>query len=313
VRWLAEYTDLAKVKNPSAKKRSFAEKLAGAKSAQEQLQLKKPYGVTTDSRGRIYAADIEMGAVIVIDPKARTVERRAGSSRAPIAMPVGLAVDSEDRLFVSDSQLQSITCFSPDGQVISRFGAGSIERPGGIAVDSRRKRLYVADAKANRIAAFDTNKFTLLGHFGKPSTFPNPEKGTFAGPSNVAVDSEGNIYVADTFNCRIQILSPDGKVLSVFGTQGDRPGQFIRPKGLAVDSEGHVYVADSEFNNFQILSQKGQPLLAVGILGTAQGEFGLITGLHIDSSDRIYTTEMYTGRIQVFQYIKQPGSAVEGR
>ncbi len=309
VRWLTEYTDMAKVKNPAAKRHGWIEKVTGAKTPDEKLELRKPYGVTTDSRGRIYAADTELKAVFMIDPKARVVERRQGSSQAPMVMPTGVAVDSADRLFVSDAQLHSITCFDPSGAVVARFGTGSLGRPGGIAIDRQRNRLYAADAKESRIAVFDIRTLALIGYLGGPSKSENHEKGTFSGPTNVAVDRQGNIYIADTFNCRVQILNPAGKFLRAFGTQGDRPGEFIRPKGIAIDSEGHVYVADAEFNNFQVFSPEGQPLLAVGTLGSAPGEFSLITGLHIDSEDRIYTTEMFTGRIQVFQYIKQPASA----
>ena len=138
------------------------------------------------------------------------------------------------------------------------------------------------------------------------------ELGEFCCPGGLAVDRQGNLYVADTWNYRVQVLDPAGNFLRAFGAQGDRPGEFIRPKGIAVDSEGHVYVADAEFNNFQVLSPEGQPLLAVGELGAAPGQFMLIAGLHIDAKDRIYTTEMYAGRIQVFQYIAQPPS-VEGK
>lgn len=115
------------------------------------------------------------------------------------------------------------------------------------------------------------------------------------------------VYVADTGNCRIQILDSTGRFVRGFGAQGDRPGEFIRPKGIALDSEGHIYVADAEFNNFQIFSAEGQPLLAVGVLGADPGQFALIAGLHIDAKDRIYTTEMFHGRVQVFQYIAQSG------
>jgi DNA-binding beta-propeller fold protein YncE len=312
IRWIAGYTDMTKVKNPSAKKRGWLEKITGTKTPRERQELRKPYGVTTDSRGRIYAADTELKVVFVIDPEARTVERREGSSRAPMGMPVGVAVDSEDRLFVSDAQFHSITCFDSTGELVARFGTDLLGRPGGIAIDAKRHRLYVADAKESRIAVFETRAFRFVSYFGAPSKRGKPEKGTFAGPTNIAIDRQGNLYIADTFNCRVQILNPDGKFLNAFGKQGDRPGEFIRPKGIAVDSEGHVYVADAEFNNFQVLSRNGQPLLAVGVLGTAPGEFGLIAGLYIDSEDRIYTTEMYIGRIQVFQYIHQPAS-VEGK
>ena len=276
---------------------------------EKKLELKRPYGIATDSRGRIYTADTELQVVFVIDPAAKSVVRLEGSSRAPISLPVGVATDGEDRLFVSDAQLHSITCFNPAGETIARFGSDSLGRPGGIAIDRQRNRLYAADAKESRIAVFDIKKFQFMGYIGRPGKETAQERGTLAGPTNVAVDRQGNVYVADTLNCRIQVFSPAGKFLRMFGNQGDRPGEFIRPKGIAIDSEGHVYVADAEFNNFQIFSPEGQPLLAVGALGTAPGEFGLIAGLFIDSADRIYTTEMYVGRIQVFQYIAQPTTA----
>jgi DNA-binding beta-propeller fold protein YncE len=308
VRWIAEYADLAKVKNPVVRKSRWLEKLTGAKTVEERLELRKPYGIATDSRGRIYAADTELKTVFVIDAAARVIERREGNSRAPLAMPVGVAVDKEDRLFVSDAALRSVVCFNPAGQPIANLGAGVLGRPGGIAIDHQRERLYVADAKEGRIAVFDLKTLTFVKYFGGPSKLGHRDNGTFAGPTNVAVDRKGMIYVADTGNNRVQILDPAGNFVRAFGTQGDRPGEFIRPKGIAVDSESHVYVADAEFNNFQILTPEGQPLLAVGILGVEPGQFALIAGLYIDAKDRIYTTEMFRGRIQVFQYIAQPGS-----
>jgi len=309
VRWVAEYSDLAKIKNPDAKKRGWLEKITGTKTPEEKLELRKPYGITTDSWGRIYVADTELAAVFMIDTESRVIERLGTDTQAPMAMPAGVAVDGKNRLFVADALLHSITCFSPTAKVVALFGTALLGRPGGIAIDRRRNRLYAADAKENRIAVFDTNTFKFICFFGAPGKSQNPEEAAFSGPTNIAVDRQGNIYISDTLDCRIQILNPEGKLLHAFGRRGDRPGEFIRPKGIAVDSEGHVYVADAEFNNFQVLSQEGQPLLAVGVLGTARGEFGLIAGLYIDSQDRIYTTEMYTGRIQVFQYIAQPEQA----
>jgi len=306
IRWVSAYSDMAKVKNPAAKKSSWMDKVTGTKTAEEKLELRKPYGITTDARGRIYTADTELKVVFIIDPVAKTVERREGNSRAPLALPVGVAVDAEDRLFVSDAELHSLICFSASGQPISRFGTTNLGRPGGIALDRARNRLYVADAKESRIAVFDSVSMKLLAYYGSPSKPGKRDNGTFLAPTNVAVDSKGMIYVADTWNYRVQILDADGKFVRAFGAQGDRPGEFIRPKGIAVDSEGHVYVADAEFNNFQVLTAEGQPLLAVGTLGSDPGQFALIAGLYIDAKDQIYTTEMFKGRVQMFQYIRQP-------
>jgi DNA-binding beta-propeller fold protein YncE len=303
--------DMAKVKQPIVKKATWLDKVTGTKTLDEKLELRKPYGVTTDKRGRIFVADTELKIVFMIDAKGKVVERREGNSRAPLAMPVGVAVDSEDRLFVSDAELHSLICFSPSGSPIGHFGTAELGRPGGIAIDQQRKRLYVADAKESRIAVFDTASLKFLSYFGGPGKPGKHEKGTFLFPTNVAVDRQGNIYVADTGNYRVQVLDPAGKFLRAFGAQGDAPGEFIRPKGIAVDSQGHIYVADAEFNNFQIFTPEGHPLLAVGALGSEPGQFALVAGLYIDSEDQIYTTEMYRGRVQVFQYISQPGSAEE--
>jgi DNA-binding beta-propeller fold protein YncE len=311
IRWLAEYADMAKVGKP-AKRVSWFEKVSGAKAADEKQDLRRPYGVTTDSRGRIYVADSERKVIFVIDRDGKALERREGTGRAPLAMPVGVAVDAHDRLFVSDAAAHTITCFDASGELVAQFGSTQLGRPGGIAIDRARSRLYVADAKQSRIAVFDTNTLKFLQFIGGPSTPAKKEPGMFASPTNVAVDRQGDIYIADTFNQRIQILGPDGKFVKSIGRQGDAPGEFIRPKGIAVDSEGHIYVADSEFNNFQIFNRDGQPLLAVGALGTDRGQFALVAGLFIDSNDQIYTTEQYRGRVQVFQYISQPASA-EGK
>lgn len=306
IRWLAEYADMAKVKNPVARKQSWMEKVSGTKTPDEKLELKKPYGVTADSRGLIYTADTELKAVFVIDPVGKTVEKREGSSRAPLAFPVGVAVDADFRLFVSDADLHSVVCFDADGRVIANFGNSALGRPAGIALDQQRKRLYVVDVKNSRVAVFDSKSFEFRGYYGSPSKPGSHENGTFSAPTNIAVDKQGMIYVADTWNNRVQVLDANGKFVRAFGAQGDRPGEFIRPKGIAVDSEGHIYVADAEFNNFQIFSPDGHPLLAVGVLGVSPGEFALVAGLYIDSQDRIYTTEMFHGRVQVFQYLAQP-------
>ncbi len=309
IRWVTEYSDMAKLKPGAVKKASWLQKMTGDKLPDEKQDLKKPYGVTTDSKGRIYIADTERSMIFIVDPDKQVAERREPSTRAPLAMPVGVAVDAEDRLFVSDVSLHSLICFSASGEPLAQFGMAELGRPGGIAIDRPRGRVYVADAKESRIAMFDTKTFKFVRFIGGPDKNGKHEGGKFVGPTNVAVDKEGSVYVADTLNNRIQIFDADGKFVRMFGRQGDSPGEFIRPKGIAVDSEGHVYVADAEFNNFQIFSRDGKSLLAVGTFGYGPGQFALVAGLYVDARDQSYTTEMFHGRVQVFQYISQPETA----
>lgn len=310
VRWLGEIRNLDEVKGKTKKKRSWFARVAGARAPDEQPpRLFRPYGIAVDSRGRIYVADGAQREVFVLDRAERRVEVRGASPRAPLALPIGVALDKNDRLFVSDSFLHSITCFDPQGRLLAQFGAEKLVRAAGIAVDRPRHRLYVADAKADRIAVFDTNSFQFERYIGGPSTPGLREPGRFAAPTNVAVDRQGNLYVSDTWNYRVQVFDVHGRFVRTFGAHGIRPGDFVRPKGIAVDSEGHVYVADAEFNNFQIFTPKGQPLLAVGSIGVAPGQFTLIAGLCIDAEDRIYTTEQWDGRVQIFKYLPLPAPA----
>jgi len=70
------------------------------------------------------------------------------------------------------------------------------------------------------------------------------EPGQFIGPDGVAVDASGNVYVADTFNDRIQVFTSGGEYITQWGSHGTGQGQFDCPSCVAVDASGNVYVAD---------------------------------------------------------------------
>jgi DNA-binding beta-propeller fold protein YncE len=76
-------------------------------------------------------------------------------------------------------------------------------------------------------------------------------QGEFSNPQGVATDSSGNVYVADTWNHRIQKFDPSGGFITKWGSSGASNGQFISPLGVAIDSSGKVYVADSGNNRIQ--------------------------------------------------------------
>ena len=75
--------------------------------------------------------------------------------------------------------------------------------------------------------------------------------GQFSSPNGVAVDSSGNVYVADVSNYRIQKFSSSGTFLTKWGSKGSGDGQFHWPDGVAVDSSGNVYVTETHNNRIQ--------------------------------------------------------------
>ena len=124
--------------------------------------------------------------------------------------------------------------------------------------------------------------------------------GQFNQPTGVAVDSSGNIYVADNTNHRIQIFNPDGTFQSTFGSIGSTPGQFNQPARVAVDSSGNIYVADRNNDRIQIFNPDGTFQSTFGSRGSTPGQFIGPFGVTIDSADNIYVADSIVARIQIF-------------
>jgi len=126
----------------------------------------------------------------------------------------------------------------------------------------------------------------------------------FASPSGVAVDSYGNVYVADTYNHRIQKFSSSGTFITKWGSQGTGDGQFYSPSGVAVDSSGNLYVADTKNHRIQKFNSNGTFITKWGSKGTGDGQFNNPYGVAIDSSGNVYVADSENNRIQKFRPIR---------
>ena len=122
----------------------------------------------------------------------------------------------------------------------------------------------------------------------------------FAFPTGIAVDNQGNVYVADWGNHRIQVYNRRGDWLRAFGVHGNEPGKLAGPIGIAVDSQGNIYIADSFNSRVQKLSSTGSVLAVWGQRGSADGEFILLSGIAIDQSGNVYISDTFNNRIQKF-------------
>jgi len=117
------------------------------------------------------------------------------------------------------------------------------------------------------------------------------------------VDEQGNLYVADTLNARVQKFDPGGGYLKTFGQGGDCWGCFDKPKGVALDGFGNVYVADAGWSNVQIFNQRGQTLLFFGGRGPIPGMLKNPSAVAIDRQNRIYVADYLNHRIEVYQLV----------
>ncbi len=247
----------------------------GAGSA---ARFNSPTGITVDAAGNLYVADTDNHTIRKITPAGvtSTVAGQAGTAgsangvgtAAQFSFPSDVTVDGAGNLFVADTNNETIRRIAPDGTVTvvagrpgstgSADGVGTVARfasPEGVAVDGAGN-LYVADTNNHTIRkiAPDATVSTLAGLAGASGS--NDGAGSVARlqfPSDLAVDGSGNLYVADTDNHTIRMITPAGLTGTVAGqpgTNGSADGtgsaaQFYYPTGVAVDGAGNVYVADT--------------------------------------------------------------------
>ena len=122
-------------------------------------------------------------------------------------------------------------------------------------------RIWVVSANDGQLAVLDPGGKSVR-MVGAPGS--GPGQFTFTDPKNpqnvyggVAFDQAGNAYVTDTYNYRVQVLDPTGKVTGGWGSFGTDDGQFAQPVGIAVDDRGHVFVADGSRNDIQEFTHDG--------------------------------------------------------
>ena len=275
------------------------------------FQLIRTFGVGVDSKGKIYAADQGVDAVFIFDPEDKShVELIGNGKQANFGLIAGLALDDDDRLFVVDTNERHVLVFNPQHEQEGTLGGGMLVRPSGVAIDRQNRFVYVADTGNDVVDVFDADNYKFLRQMGKPSKkHDQTEPGTFSLPEGVAVDRDGNVYVADTFNDRVEIFDANGGFISTFGQNGDGPADFERPKGIAVDCDGHIWVADAVQSKVKVFDQQGRLLIYFGGQGYYPGQFMGPWGIAIGKQNQVIVSETFPGRVQVFRYVTDAEAA----
>jgi serine/threonine-protein kinase len=217
------------------------------------LQFSNPGSLAFAPSGTLYVADDSNNRIIALRSGRETYSARydAGS----------LAVSPDNTLYASDFGNNRIWRFSPSFQPLPTLAVpfttvGAQEYPAQLAID-QIGNLYIADREHNSIVKVSrTGKVAArFGRFG--TSMPTKSNPLFNGPSGVAVDNRGRVYVADTGNDRLEILSPAGRVLRLVRLSGS-------PVSVAVDSQGGIYLADYYGNQIIKVSSRGRVLWSVG-------------------------------------------------
>jgi sugar lactone lactonase YvrE len=260
--------------------------------------LSKPMDVTsTDSF--MYVSDTNNKRVMVFDSAGNPLFHfgEEGSQPGQFQFPYGISTDSKGRVFVADLYNGNISIFDQKGKFIEYFAPNNkaISTPGGLRIIN--EKVYVTDIQANKVFVFG-----LDGKLQLEVGSPGSEEGQLMAPNAVTADKEGNIYVVDTGNQRVQVFNKDGQFTKILGGSNDAAGSsvFVNPRGIGIDSRGMIYVVSNLTHIVYGFNQDGEQTFQFGSMGDGNGEFSLPNGLYIDSKDNVYITDTLNLRVSVF-------------
>lgn len=280
------------------------------------VRVGRPMGLALSSNGnRLFIADYGEPRILVADFTAKTLTEFAGTE--VVGRPFGVAVDAADNVYVTDQVGHRVVVLKPDGSLLRAFGVDDgLVRPAGIAVDSKARRVYVADPARADSEEHKVYTWDLEGNFIRTLGGPRgTEPGQFNFPMFLAVDGTGTLLVVDSMNFRLQFFDKEGQNVRVYGENGVTPGSFSRMKGLDFDGYGNLYVVESEDAVVQMFNADLQPLMFFGG-NVAMLEYpSLPVPIAIDRlRNRIYLGNQTNPRVTVYDLVNTaPDDALAGR
>lgn len=222
------------------------------------------------------------------------------------AMPHGLTVDAHDNVWLTDVALNQVFKYTHDGKPLLVLGergvpgddANHFNRPTKVAV-AKDGSFYVADGYRNtRVAKFAPDGKFLM-QWGTKGTGP----GEFQTVHGIALDTQGNVYVADRENMRVQVFTADGKFLRQWKSEA-----LGRPYGVVVAGDGTAFVADGgdqpdappDRSGLVVLHADGSVAERIGHWGNYDGQFMMAHDLVLGRDGAVYVGDIKGSRVQKF-------------
>jgi sugar lactone lactonase YvrE len=264
-------------------------------------ELANPRGVAVDASGNVYIADSADSVILEITASTGDISIVAGggpvctghapvgdgcaATSASLGVPLGVAVDTSGNLYIADTndaRIRKVTVSTGIITTVAGTGNGGYSGDGGLATSAKINapasiavdasgNIYIADQANNRIRKVTASTGYISTVAGSatvcsPATSAcgdgnSATSANLNGPSGVAVDAQGNIYIADSGDSRVRkVTASSGDISSVAGTGnlgGCTTSNLEEPTGVAVDSAGDVYIADYQADCIRELTSAG--------------------------------------------------------
>jgi DNA-binding beta-propeller fold protein YncE len=266
--------------------------------------FQKPFDVAA-RQGIVAVTDTVLHLGYIFNLRKRKLYRFGDIEGAgKVSKPMGVAMDGRSLIYVADIGARRVNVYDALGMYVRSIGsAEDLERPVDVAVTDDGGRVYVVDA-----GGIDSKRHGFVAYDGEGNKLyarqeRGAEKGQFNLPTQIAVAPDGNIYVLDGGNFRVQVFSPEGEFIQTWGEAGRNFGDLARPRGLAVDRVGNVYVSDAAYRNVQVFNSQGQLLIALGGQGLMDkpGQFALPAGVAVDEFDDVYIVDQLFFKVDILR------------
>ncbi len=240
-----------------------------------------PQGVTIDSSGNVWVANSE-GSTVAEYTESREYKQRLanGKVEGEVTNPAGVTIGASGKVWVVNEG--KLNAFSESGEPLS--SSITVEGARGLAADSKGDLWATGGAHVQEV----TESGSTVRQFGSEGA----GTGQFKFPAQIAIDTKGNVWVADSGNNRIQEFNERGEYLKTVGSKGKGNGQLEEPYGVAVDTKGNIWVADTGNNRIQEFNEKGEYVRAATVAGSPSYPF--FEGPHwltIDAKGNVWVSD----------------------
>ncbi len=245
-----------------------------------------PAGICLDGSGNRYVVDSGNDRVQKFDSSGIFIKSWGGYGWADgqFISPMGIASGAEGEIYVADFGSSRVQSFDSEGGYLATF---QVPNPYGVTEYSSptSRFLYVTAKVSHQVYRIDLQNSSVLvwGSYGSGN-------GQFNEPKGIAVDTDGNVYVADS--CRIQKFTGDGQFITSWAT-------YSCPDFLAYDA-GYVYASTSTVSRVEKYSVDGRYMTNWGAVGTGPGGFNQPRGLVRDGAGYLIVVDGGNNRLQRF-------------
>jgi DNA-binding beta-propeller fold protein YncE len=215
--------------------------------------------------------------------------------------PKGMACDLEGNIVVVEPHYSRVNHFTPAGKLVAQWGengtnAGQLFFPRAVAVNSKGEIFLSEYGMVERVQQFSHRGTSFIRSIGRPGTGPeelNRAEGIGIGPNN-------NLFIANSCNHRVQIVSPDGHLAAEFGRAGSRPGEMSYPYDVRVDPLGYRFVCEFGNSRVQIFDENNHSIEILGGAGANPGQMNNPWAIALDSHGNLYVADSLNHRVQKF-------------